>query len=251
MIAAEYVAKAKPDGYTLLLGNGSTLCINPAIHKTLSYDSVKDFAPITFANKGSPILIVSASLPVRTLSDFVAYGKSHPGEMAYGSPGTGSPQHLAGEMFSRMTGVKMTHVPYKNQAQIITDLLGGTIQATVEFAATAIPAVKTGKAIGLVVAGPKRKPALPDVPAANEVGLRDFEVVSWNGYLAPKGTPREIIATLHKGITNALRSKTYSTWAAETGVEVVASTPKEFEQILREEMRRWKSIVQDLGIVVE
>jgi tripartite-type tricarboxylate transporter receptor subunit TctC len=248
IIAAEVVARAKPDGYTLLLGNSSTLCINPALHKTLPFDTLKDFAPITMVTRGNPILLVSATIPPRTISEFIAYAKARPGQLNFGSPANGSVQHLAAELFSRVAGIKMIHVPYKNQAQIITDLMAGDIQVTIEFSSIAVPAVKTGKVHALVVAGSKGKPALADVPTAVEAGIPAFQISGWNGYLAPAGTPGSTIARLHKALTAVLRSKEFVTWIDTLGSEVVPTTPEEFATTIRSELTRWRAIVAESGV---
>ena len=248
IIAAELAAKAKPDGYTLLLGNSSTLCINPALHNALPYDPVKDFSPITLATRGNPVFLVNPKIPARTLAEFIAYAKARPGELNYGSPANGSVQHLAGELFSRLAGVKMTHVPYKNQAQVITDLMAGVIQVDIEFSAIAVPAAKSGKARALVIAGPKRKPALPDVPSAAEAGLPKFQVVGWNGYLVPAGTPQDIVAMLHKEMTAVLRAQEFAAWIEISGSELVASTPQQFASVIQSELVRWKRIVEESGV---
>jgi tripartite-type tricarboxylate transporter receptor subunit TctC len=251
IIAAELAARAKPDGYTLLLGNSSTLCINPALHKTLPFDSVKDFTPIAMATRGSPILLVSSRIPPRTISDFIAYAKARPGQLNYGSPGNGSVQHLAAELFSRLAGIKMTHIAYKSQSQVITDLIAGVIDVDIEFSAVAVPALKTGKVHPLLIAGSKRKPAVPGVPAAAEVGLPEFHVTGWTGYLAPAGTPVDIINTLHARITAVLRSNDFVGWIENFGSESVASTPKEFAAAIQSELIRWRKIVEDSGVSPE
>jgi tripartite-type tricarboxylate transporter receptor subunit TctC len=248
IIAAELVARAKPDGYTLLLGNSSTLCINPALHKTLPFDTLKDFLPITMVTRGNPVLLVSATIPPRTIQDFIAYAKARPGQLNFGSPANGSVQHLAAELFSRVAGIKMTHVPYKNQAQIITDLMAGDIQVTIEFSSIAVPAAKTGKVYALVVAGSKGKPALLNVPTAVEAGLPAFQINGWNGYLAPAGTPASTIATLHKALTTVLRSKEFVGWIDTLGSDVVPTSPEEFGATIRTELARWRAIVAESGI---
>jgi tripartite-type tricarboxylate transporter receptor subunit TctC len=146
------------------------------------------------ATRGTPILLVSSRIPPRTVSDFIAYAKARPGQLNYGSPGNGSVQHLAAELFSRLAGIGMTHVAYKSQSQVITDLIAGVIDVDIEFSAVAIPALKSGKVHALLVADSKRKPALPNVPTAAEVGLPEFHVTGWTGFLAPAGTPAGVVA---------------------------------------------------------
>ncbi len=247
-IAAEAVAKAKPDGYTLLLAASSHLCTNPSLFTNLPYDPVRDFAPITLGASGQPLLMVNPQLPIQTLAEFIAYAKARPGQVTYGTPGVGSPQHLAMALFEQLTGAQMVHVPYKNNPQVLTDLIGGQIHAAVEFASMAAPHIQAGKLRGLAVVGSHRKPALPDIPTAAEAGLPGFEITGWYGYLVPAGTPPEIIARLHKELTAALRSKEYVDFVESFGSNVVASTPQEFATTIKLEQTRWAKIIAQAGV---
>jgi len=247
-IGAEATAKAKPDGYTLLLGSAGIICVNPVVFPKLSYSPTDDLVPITLAARGSPLLLVNPSFPAGTLADFITYVKAHPGQVSFGTPGVGTPQHLAGEQLMKLTGVQMTHVPYKNQPQVLTDLIGGQIQATVEYPSIAVPHLKAGQLRALVVVGPNRKPSIPDVPTSAEAGLPAFTQTSWNGYFAPKGTPPEIIAKLQRELSSIIRGRDFSEWLASLGSEAVGSTTAEFAAFMREECPRWRKVALEANI---
>ena len=251
LIGADAAARAKPDGYTVFFAAVNVLCANPALYSKLPYDPVRDFAPVTVGARGNPILLVSPRLPVKTLSEFIAYAKARPGQVTYGSPAIGSAQHLAAKLLEQLAGIDMVHVPYKNQPQVIVDLIGGHIDMAIEFAAVAIPHIKAGKVRALAIVGPRRKPAIPDVPTAAELGLPAFDLASWNGFLVPSGTPPEIVARLNKEIVAALRQPDFVEWIDNNGSDVVASTPDEFASYMKAELVRWSKIVRDAKIQVE
>ena len=251
LIGADAAARAKPDGYTVFFAAANVLCVNPALYSKLPYDPVRDFAPVTLGARGNPILLVSPRLPVKTLSEFIAYAKARPGQVTYGSPAIGSAQHIASKLLEQLAGVDMVHVPYKNQPQVIVDLIGGHIDMAIEFAAVAIPHIKAGKVRALAIVGPRRKPAIPDVPTAAELGLPAFDLASWNGFLVPSGTPPEIVARLNKEIVAALRQPDFVEWVDNNGSDVVASTPDEFASYMKAELVRWSKIVKDAKIQVE
>jgi tripartite-type tricarboxylate transporter receptor subunit TctC len=250
-IAAEAAARAKPDGYTVFMAPVSTLCSNPALFTKLPYDPEKDFAPVSLAAIGNPILLVSPRMPVRNLSEFVAHAKARPGEITYGSPNIGSPQHITMVLLEQLTGIRLVHVPYKNHPQVLMDVAGGQIDATIEYASMAAPHVKSGKLRALAVAGPRRKPAMPDIPTGAEAGVPGFDLHGWNGYMVPAGTPREIIDRLHKDITAALKSRENVEFIESFGSEVVASTPEEFESFINIERTKWAKLIKAAGIRLE
>ena len=251
LIGADAAARAKPDGYTVFFAAVNVLCANPALYSKLPYDPVRDFAPVTLGARGNPILLVSPRLPVKTLAEFIEYAKARPGQVTYGSPAIGSAQHIASKLLEQLAGVDMVHVPYKNQPQVIVDLIGGHIDMAIEFAAVAIPHIKAGKVRALAIVGPRRKPAIPDVPTAAELGLPAFDLASWNGFLVPSGTPPEIVARLNKEIVAALRQPDFVEWIDNNGSDVVASTPDEFASYMKAELVRWSKIVRDAKIQVE
>jgi tripartite-type tricarboxylate transporter receptor subunit TctC len=251
IIGTDLAAKAKPDGYTLLMGSTSTLTINPSLYPSLPYRPLNDFAPITLAVRGSPIVLVNASLPVKTLAEFIDLAKAKPGQLHYGSPGNGSIQHLAGKLLERNAGIDMVHVPYKNQPEILSDLISGRIEAMIEFGAVAVPLIKAGKLRALAIAGSARKPDLPEVPTAAQAGAGGFEVMGWTGYLAPAGTPAEIIAKLNREIRAAILAADYSNWVASLGSEVVGGPPQAFAQIIRADLATWNARIRESGVRIE
>jgi tripartite-type tricarboxylate transporter receptor subunit TctC len=250
-IGAEAVARAKPDGYTVLLAATGVLCINPALFPKLPYDPIRDFVPVTLAARGNPILLVNLKLPIRTLPEFIAYAKTRPGQVTYGSPGVGSPQHITTALLEQLTGIKLVHVPYKNQPQVLADLIGGQIDAAIEYASIAAPQVTAGKVRALAIVGPNGKPVIPDVPTAAEVGLPAFDLAAWAGYLVPTGTPPEIVARLNRELVAALKQPEVVDWTASLGSEIVASTPEDFAAYIKAESTRWSKIIMDAKIRVE
>jgi tripartite-type tricarboxylate transporter receptor subunit TctC len=250
-IGADAAAHSKPDGYTVFLAALNVLCVNPALFAKLPYDPVRDFAPVTLGTGGNPILLVSPRLPVKTLAEFIGYAKARPGQVTYGSPSIGSSQHLTSKLLEQLTGVEMVHVPYKNQPQVMVDLIGGQIDMAIEFASVAVPHIKAGKVRALAIVGPKRKPAVPDIPTAAELGFPAFDLAGWNGFLVPSGTPPEIIARLNKEIVAALRQPEFIAWIDSLGSETIPSTPEEFASHMRAETVRWAKIVKDARIQME
>jgi tripartite-type tricarboxylate transporter receptor subunit TctC len=251
-VGAAAAARAKPDGYTVFVGAINSLCLTPLSYENLSYDPVRDFAPVTLGTRGSPILVVNINLPVRTLAEFVAYAKINSGKLSYGSPAVGSLQHLAMVQLEQLTGIRMVHIPYKdNTAQILTDVMAGHIQATVEFGHSAAAHIKAGKLRALVIVGDKRKPIVPDVPTSTEAGVPRFDVTGWHGYLVPVGTPPEVIHKLNAAIAAALRSQDYAEWATSMGSEIGGGTPQQFAALIHAEHARWGPLIRASGIKLE
>ena len=225
-IAAEIAAKAPPDGHTLFVGNTSVNCTNPFVFSNLSYDAARDFVPVTLGTMGSPVLLVNTQLPVRTLGDFIAYAKKHPSKVLYASNGVGSSTHLGMELLQQLAGIKLVHVPYKGTQQILTDLIAGEVQATLEYIQGAMGPIKAGKVRPIVVAGPHAKPILPGVPTAEKAGLPGFGFLAWHGYFVPTGTPPDIIERLNRELRAALRSSDYVEWATSMGSDVGANSKR-------------------------
>jgi len=251
LIGMEAAARAKPDGYTVLFAPSNALCVNPALFVKLPYDPVRDFAPVTRGVRGNPILLVGPRFPAKTLAEFIEYAKARPRQVTYGTPAIGSPQHIAAKLLEQLTGIELVHVPYKNQPQAMTDLIGGQIDAAIEFASVAAPHVTAGKVRALVVLGPRRKPIMPDVPSAAESGMPAFDLAAWNGFLVPAGTPPEIIARLNKEIVAALMAPDFGEWMTSLGAEVVPDTPDDFAAYIKTEMSRWSKIVKEANIRLE
>lgn len=251
-IAAGIAARVKPDGYTVFVGGLNSLCLTPLLYQKITYNPTQDFTPVTLGTRGNPILLVNPELPVRTLTEFVSYAKANPGRVSYGSPSIGSVQHLAMVHLGQLTGVRMLHVPYKdNSAQVLTDVMAGHIQAAVEFGHIAVPHIKAGKLRALAIVGDKRKPILPDIPTSTEAGVPGFDVTGWHGYLVPTGTPPQIVDRLNAEIGAALKSQDYSAWAVSMGSEIGGGTSEQFRTLIRTELERWGRVIKDSDVTVE
>ncbi len=251
IVGTELAARAKPDGYTVLMTSMAQMAINPALYAKLPYDPLRDFAPVTSGARGEPLLLVNPQLPARTLAELIDYAKARPGRLSYGSGGVGSIQHMTMEAFEQLAGVHMVHIPYKNSPDVMTDLIGGRLEAAIEFASVALPHLQSGKLRAIAVAGPGRKPALPDVPTTVELGMPGFDGTGWNGFLVPAGTPPEIVARLNRDITAALRAPEFVAWVSSFGSESIPSTPAEFGAFMAAEHARWSAIVKASGTRID
>jgi len=249
-IGTEVVAKAAPDGYTLLLAS-QTNAISATLYKKLSYDPIEDFAPISLIGREPGVLVVHPSLPVKTLEEFVAYAKERPGKVDYASSGNGSGQHLFMALLASMTGMKMNHVPYRGSGQATADLLGGQVQASIPGTAGMVGHIKAGKLRALAVTGAKRSPQLPDVPTVAESGVPGYEAYVWMGLLAPKGTPAPIIDKLQRELKEVLATNEVKTYMANAGIEIVASTPAEFGTFFRAEKDLWAKVIRETGAKID
>ena len=249
-IAAETTAKAPPDGYTMLLAaNGLT--INPSLYRKLAYNPVTDFAPITQVAFIPNVLVVHPSLPVKTVREFIAFARARPAQLTHGSSGTGSPGHLAGEVFKIMTQVQFVHVPYKSSAQALIDLLGGHLQLAFPTTFVAMPHIKSGRLRALGVTSRLRSKSLPAMPTIDEAGVPGYEVVGFYGMLAPAGVPKEIIGQLNSEITKALRAPGLQERLVQDGAEPVGSTAEEFRTYIEADVRKWAKIIETAGIRFE
>jgi len=249
-IGTEIVAKAQPDGYTLLLAS-QTNAISASLYRNLSYDPIDDFAPITLIGREPGVLVVHPSLPVKTFQEFVAYAKARPGELDYASSGNGSGQHLfAAQLFS-ITGLNLNHVPYRGSGQATTDLLGGRVAASIPGTAGMVGHIKSGKLRALAVTGATRAPQLPDVPTLQEAGVPGFEAYVWMGLLAPKGTPAPIVERLNRETLAVLREGAVRQYMANAGIEIVGSSPAEFGAFFADEKALWAKVIHDTGAHVE
>ncbi len=249
-IGTEIVAKAAPDGYTLLLAS-QTNAISASLYKHLSYDPIEDFAPISLIGREPGVLVVNPSLPVTSVAEFVAYAKARPGKVDYASSGNGSGQHLFMALFASVTGVKLNHVPYRGSAQATTDLLAGTVAAAIPGTAGMVGHIKAGKLRPLAVTGAQRSPQFPDVPTMSEAGVPGVEAYVWMGLLAPKGTPPAIVERLHREVVAALATPEVRTYMATAGIEIVGSTPAEFGTYFRAERDQWGKVVRDTGAKID
>ena len=251
-LGADIVAKARPDGQTLLLGTNGPLVINASLYDKLPFDPRKDFQPITQIASIPLVLVAHPSLPIRTIPELIAYAKRHPGELNYSSSGSGSGGHLAGALLASMANVQMTHVPYKGAAPAVSDVVAGHVKLTFTGLLSVLPQIQAGKLRAIAVATPKRVSSAPDLPTIAESGLPGFEIVSWYGLLAPAGTPRPIVDRLHREVTRILAlPDTREQLFVKGGLEHIGSTPEDFAATLRREMPQYTRIVQLAGAKAE
>jgi tripartite-type tricarboxylate transporter receptor subunit TctC len=250
-IATRAVAKAAPDGYTLVLGGTGTLAINPTLYSNVGYDPRKDFAPIGLIGTSALVLVVHPSIPAHDVKELIAYAKANPGKLTYASAGVGSGIHLAAEYFRFQASIEMTHVPYKGSAPALTDLVGGHVSMYFSSLPPAIALVKEGKLRALAVTGLKRSPVFPDLPTVAEQGLPGFEAVLHYGIVAPAGTPRPIIDKLNAALREALGDAGVSGRIAMEGAEPLATTPEQYAADIDTEETKWSAIVKKAGAKAE
>ena len=242
IIGTDYVAKAPPDGYTLLIIS-ATFTINSVTYAKLPYDTLRDFAPISTIATGNILFLVNLVVPTRTVGEFVALARKQPGKITYGSSGVGGSLHLAGELLSTTAGIKLMHIPYKGAVQAITDVIGGHVDSMFLASSAAIPQVKAGKVRALGVASPRRTAALPDVPTFAEAGYASVEVDSRFGLVAPAATPRDIITRLNTAMVKGLAAPDVRERYQVMGMEAVTMTPQEFTDLLRNEVAKLRKVV--------
>jgi tripartite-type tricarboxylate transporter receptor subunit TctC len=247
IVGSEVVARAAPDGYTLLMGYLGNLAINPSIYAKLSYDPVRDYAPVTLVASTTQAIVVHPSLPAKTIPELIALARARPGQLNYASAGIGAPSHLSGELFKQMAGIDMVHVPYKGGGALMADLISGQVLISFGGLAAALPHVKSGKLRLLAVASGTRAAAVPDVPAVAET-VPGFDVPSWLGVLAPAGTPREIVHRLHTEIAKVLAQPDIKERLAMEGGEAIAGDPEKFAAYLKSEIAKWERVVKDARI---
>jgi tripartite-type tricarboxylate transporter receptor subunit TctC len=244
-VATEYVARAAPDGYTMLLGSVSSLGMGPALYKSVPYDPVKDFAPITQAVTVPALFAVHPSLGVRSVKDFVALAKRQPGKIDVACPGFGSIAHLSGELFKRTADIDFVLIPYKGGAPALTDVMGGQVSAMMSVISTSAPHVQSGRLIGLAVTSSKRSTALPAVPTVAESGYPGYAADGWLGFLFPAGTPSEIVNRLHKEINAAATSSEVRNPLEKVGMTIDTSeSPEAFHAVIRRDVDKWKKVVE-------
>ncbi|HXF65679.1 MAG TPA: tripartite tricarboxylate transporter substrate binding protein [Burkholderiales bacterium] len=247
MIGGEAVARAAPDGYTLLLGI-STLAINPAIYRKIPYDALKDFAPVSQLVSLPNLLVTHPSLPVATVKELVALARARPGQIHYASAGVGTNPHFSMELFLSMAGLRMVHVPYKGSGRGIVEVIAGQVPVMMPSILAGLPHAKSGRLRALGVTSAKRAGGAPGIPTIAEAGVPGYEAVQWFGVLAPAATPREIVSRLHGEIVRALHSPEVRGRFAADGADPVGSTPEEFAAFLRAETAKWAKVAQEAGI---
>jgi len=251
IIGTDLAAHATPDGYTLLMGNAATHAVNVSLFKKLPYDAIRDFVPITLVGRVPEMLVVHPALPASTVQELIALAKSKPGELTFGSAGSGSPPHLAGELFQSLAKIRLVHIPYKGSAPALTDLIAGQINMYFSNILSAVPYVKGGRLRGLGVTSAKRSVVAPDIPAIAEAGLPGYEDYNWYGVLAPKGTPKAIVDKLHTDIVHVVKSTDVEDRLTKDGAEVIANTPAEFAKFIREEIQKYAQIIKQSGLRTE
>jgi len=250
-IGADFVAKSAPDGYTILEGALSTHAVNVTLYGKLPYDPIKDFAPITLVAVTPNVLVVNPSLPVNSVAQLIAYAKANPDKLSFGSGSNGSAGHLAGELFKREAGVDMLHVPYKGGAPALQALLAGDTQLMFDNLANSTPQLKAGKLKALAVTTAKRSALAPDLPTLSETGLPGFDIYTWWGFLAPAGTPNEIVAKWNAEVTRILNTPNMRAFFAQQGAEASPTTPEQFSALIRSEIPKYAKIVKESGAKVD
>jgi tripartite-type tricarboxylate transporter receptor subunit TctC len=246
-IAAETVARAAPDGYTLLMGNNSILATNEALYKHLNYSPEKDFIPITLIGTQANILVVNPEVPVHSLKELVALAQKQPGKINFASSGYGAAAHLAGELFKSEAKINIVHVPYKGAAPALQDVIAGHDQMMFATAASVVGHIEGGRVRALAVTTLKRTQVLPDLPTMDEAGLKGFEASTWHGLVAPAGTPSQIISVLHDAAVKALNDPGVRDSLGKLGVDIVGDTPQEFRAYIKSEIPKWTAIVKASG----
>jgi tripartite-type tricarboxylate transporter receptor subunit TctC len=251
ILGTDAVAKAEPDGYTLLLGQSGPISINPAVYKDLRYDPVKDFAPVTMTTAYPYILVVNAKLPARSLPEFVVLAKSQPGAMNYGTTGIGAANHLVAELFNGKAGLKMTHIPYRGTALAVGDLVAGQVTMVFGDPISVLPHMQSGSLRALAVTSLQRSAVAPEVPTVAESGFPGFDALAWHGILAPAKTPPAIVKKLNAEIVNALRHPETQALLVKQAMQTVGNTPEEFAAFIRNDIAVWKAVATEADVSVK
>ncbi len=250
-IAAESVARAAPDGYTLLMGNNSILATNESLYKHLNYSPEKDFTPITLIGTQANILVINPEVPARSLKELIALAQAQPGTINFASSGYGAAAHLAGELFKSEAKINIVHVPYKGAAPALQDVIAGHDQMMFATAASVIGHIEGGRVRALAVTTLKRTQVLPDLPTMDEAGLKGFDASTWHGLVAPAGTPPQVIATLHDTAVKALHDPGVQASLGKLGVDIVGDMPQEFQSYIKREIPKWTAIVKASGATLD
>jgi tripartite-type tricarboxylate transporter receptor subunit TctC len=246
IVGAQSVAASNPDGYTLLMGTFAN-AVNPSLYAKLSYDPHKDFAPVALIARSFNIVVVNAASPIKSIADLIATAKADPDKLSYGTYGTGTSAHLAGELFKHMAGVNLTMVPYKGAAPAISDLIGGHIQVMFTTVASCASLVEAGQLRALAVTSAQRSPAFAQLPTVSEAGVPGYDAQSWYGLFAPAKTPPEIIERLNRSAAAAVQSEGLKKLSVNEGLVLVASPPDELDRYFHSEEERWRKVIQDAG----
>jgi len=248
-IGTDFVAKAAPDGYTLLVTASGPIVVNPTLYANVPYDPVKDFAPISQCAVYQYVLVTLAASPYKSIADIVAAARARPGAVSYGSTGVGGGNHLAGELFALASGTQLTHVPYKGSAPALADLLGGQLTFMFDTVITSVPQIRAGKLRAFAVSSPKRASSLPEVPTLQEAGIRGFDISQWQGFLAPAGTSKAIVERLNAETVRAMRAAdVHERIAVQGGNDIVTGTPEEFAALIRSDLHAYAKLIKDARI---
>jgi tripartite-type tricarboxylate transporter receptor subunit TctC len=250
IIGTQSVATSEADGYTLLMGTFAN-AVNPSLYAKLPYDQQRDFVPVALVARSFNIVVVNPASPIKSIADLVATAKAEPDKLSYGTYGTGTSAHLAGELFKHMAGVNLTTVPYKGAAPAITDLIGGQIQVIFTTVASAAPLIEGGQLRALAVTSAERSPAFPDLPTVSEAGVPGYDAEAWYGLFAPAKTPPDVIDRLNKAAAAAVKADSFKKLAVNEGLVPVASPPGELDRYFRVEQERWRKVIQDAGLKAE
>ncbi|MDS1138890.1 tripartite tricarboxylate transporter substrate binding protein [Pusillimonas sp. SM2304] len=247
-IGSNYVARSKPDGYTMLVGTTSSHTMGPNLFKNKTWDPIKDFTPITLLAWAPNVLEVNPSVPAKSVPELIALLKKDPGKYTYASSGTGSSIHLAGELFQSLAGVEMTHIPYKGASPAVMDLLGGQVDIMFDTVALSLPHIKAGKLRALAVTTTQRSSSLPDIPTMQQAGLKDYEMAAWIGLLAPAGTPEDVIAKIETDVQAILQTPDVKKRLFDLGTDVSGMSSAEFSELVAKELPRYGEIMRKAGI---
>ncbi len=250
-VGMEIAAGAAPDGYTLVLGSSGNLAVNPALNPKLPYHPLKDFQPLTQTTSGPQVLVINSGVAAKSVQELIALARARPGQLNYGSGGTGTTTHLGVELFKLAAGVNIVHVPYKGTGQSLIDVIGGQVQMMMSSMLPAVPHVKAGRLRALGVTSARRSAVYPDLPTLAESGLPGFETTSWHGMLAPVRTPKAVINRIHAELVKTLNQPDVKTIFANQGMDVVASTQEDFAAYIRSETAKWTQVIKAIGIKSE
>ncbi|MCA1857656.1 tripartite tricarboxylate transporter substrate binding protein [Massilia oculi] len=250
-IGTAAVTRAKPDGYTLLITSSAPIVINPSLYRNMSFDPLKDLAPVTNLLRVPLVLVAHPSVPAKNLKELMAHIQAKKGQFSYGSSGNGTPQHLTSELFASVTKLEMTHVPYKGSAPAISDLLGGHIPMMFDSTIAIMPHIKSGKVKAIAISSAKRSPLLPDVPTFAEAGLPQIESYAWYGFFAPAKTPKPVLAKINAEAIKVMKGPEFQKVLADTGSDFVGDTPENFAKFVQAEHARWSKVVKQSGATVD
>jgi len=251
MIGVDMAAKSPADGYTLVMGTIGPIAINPSLYRKMPYDPIRDLTPVSQAANALNVLVVHPSLPTANVREFLALAKARPGQLNYGSSGSGATDHLAGELFNALTGAKMVHVPYKGGAPAMLDLVSGNVQVVFSTVSTAIAAIQANRVRALAMTGNQRFELMPELPTMSEAGMRGFEVNNWYGIFVPAGTPKDVVVRLNAEIVKALATADVKKRLLDAGIVARSSTPEAFAAYVNAETAKWAKVIKDAKITVE